>query len=758
MANEDFIIETKVITQNTEGGTVTEEKSSLIKYDGARADVIIPECISTISSNAFAGKGVTSVVIPQSVEILKERAFAYCKCLTSVSLPSSSLRVCGEAFGDCTALEEIFIPAGITVCGPGGMGWMKYKGAFFGCKSLRKVTIAEGAVVEQGAFDNCPRALGAFRYFTQASDKIAAALLWLAGDHDDTDDVEALTAYVKRSRKALLDAAVQGKDDDARLFYGIMEIASARISLDQLDELIEKAQGKVQLSSALLDYKAKTYSVSAQDKHAEYKVKKALGMTQMTVEDYKAIYKWDDVEGGLRIAKYVGTDKEVVVPEQIGTKRVVAIGDNAFRSLDFLIAVHLPDTVMSIGARAFFGCTSLAEVSLPKALVSVKMRAFANCPTLAVLNIAQTTTDIATDAFCGCTSLVALRLDPQNSAYTFADGILYTKDKKTILSALDSLKGKVIIPKGVTQIEAEAFRGCVGVTAIELPTTLKSIGEKAFSDCTALRHVDVPNGVTAIGGQAFLNCVLSTVDIPASVRKLESIAFGGIVSNAFDGAANLIAINVDESNKTFTSVDGLLLNKNKTNLMRAPQGKVGECVVPDGVTTIGYNAFDGCAELTAVRIPATVTKIEESAFSQCGKLRAIHIPDTVTKIEDWAFYRCSSLTEVVIPASVVTLGEYAFKECAALRSVHVLGGITKLQPSTFDQCIGLEEVVLPACITKIEDAFTHGCAPKKLVVPSMTAKIEVGQSDVFAQCTLYAPEGSKVEKYAKANGVKFEAI
>ncbi len=83
-------------------------------------------------------------------------------------------------------------------------------------------------------------------------------------------------------------------------------------------------------------------------------------------------------------------------------------------------------------------------------------------------------------------------------------------------------------------------------------------------------------------------------------------------------------------------------------------------VIPNSVTSIGYNAFKDCASLTSVEIPASVTSIGAFAFDGCGSLASMVIPNSVASIGNYAFYNCTSLTSVEIPASVKNIGEAAF--------------------------------------------------------------------------------------------------
>ena len=108
-------------------------------------------------------------------------------------------------------------------------------------------------------------------------------------------------------------------------------------------------------------------------------------------------------------------------------------------------------------------------------------------------------------------------------------------------------------------------------------------------------------------------------------------------------------------------------------VLKKYKGKGGDVVIPDGVTSIGNNAFCRCWELNSVTIPNSVTNIEDGAFSNCWKLTSVTIPDSVTSIEDHAFDGCESLTSVTIPDSVTSIGRDAFSCCENLPSLTYKG-------------------------------------------------------------------------------------
>lgn len=196
----------------------------------------------------------------------------------------------------------------------------------------------------------------------------------------------------------------------------------------------------------------------------------------------------------------------------------------------------------------------------------------------------------------------------------------------------------IMIPDGVTSIGDYALSNCPSLTSIVIPNSVTSIGKSAFSYCTSLTSIVIPESVTSIGDFAFIGCpFLTSIVIPSSVTSIGKGAF-------FD-CQSLTSINVNNDNSNYSSVDGVLFNKNKTTLIKYPCGKLENVfVIPDSVTSIDGYAFRGCSFITSIVIPEGVTSIGEAAFRGCSSITSIVVPISVTLIGDWTFSLCSSLT------------------------------------------------------------------------------------------------------------------
>ena len=240
-----------------------------------------------------------------------------------------------------------------------------------------------------------------------------------------------------------------------------------------------------------------------------------------------------------------------------------------------------------------------------------------NCdPSVTKANIPHTikgvtVTSIGGSAFRYCTSLTSVTIP---DSVTSIGGWAFT-DCASLTSAT--------IPDSVTSIGEFAFHNCKSLTSMTIPRSVVSIGYDAFGWCESLTSVTILDGVRSIGNSAFTDCKsLTSVTIPNSVTS--------IGRGAFSSCASLTGIWVAEGNSHYVSdASGVLFNKDKKTLVQCP-GAFAVYTIPGSVTSIGDDAFSGCASLTSVTIPDSVTSIGNYAFSCCGSLTDVYFTGTET--------------------------------------------------------------------------------------------------------------------------------
>ena len=309
---------------------------------------------------------------------------------------------------------------------------------------------------------------------------------------------------------------------------------------------------------------------------------------------------------------------------------VTSIGNRAFCGCESLTSVAIPDSVTSIDDYAFCSCKSLTSVAIPDSVTRIGERAFADCTSLTSVTIPDSVTRIGDGAFASCTSLTGIWVAEGSSHYASdAFGVLFNKDKTTLVQCPGAFSGSYAIPDSVTSICHYAFDGCTSLTSVTIPDSVTSIGVWAFWDCTSLTSVTIPDSVTSIGDRAFVDCKsLVSVTIPDSVTSIGDCAFGSCKS--------LTGIWVAEGNNHYSSdASGVLFNKDRTTLVQCP-GAFAVYAIPNSVTSIGDYAFYGCESLTSVTIPDSVTRIG-CAFGDCTSLTDVYYAGSEAQWEAISF-------------------------------------------------------------------------------------------------------------------------
>ena len=237
---------------------------------------------------------------------------------------------------------------------------------------------------------------------------------------------------------------------------------------------------------------------------------------------------------------------------------------------------------------------------------------------------------------------------------------------------------EIIIPDGVKTIEAWAFTGCRKASRLILPSTLKTIEEWAFQSC-GMEEIDLPEGVELVQPTAFSGCSrINRISIPASLRWFNW--HGGF------GGGDLKSIEVSPDNPTMTSRDGVLFSKDGTTLMCYPCGKKGDYTIPDGVKTIGFDAFSGCSALTGVFFPEGITEIATQAFHGCESLKSVFLPASLRILGRNSFGWCKNLEKIILREGLSSIGEIAFAYCRSLTEISIPDSVTSIGEGAFDEC------------------------------------------------------------------------
>ena len=682
--------------------------------------VEIESGITSIGYSAFEGcSNLKSVEIPSGVRNISYRAFAGCMDLKSITIPDGVQRINEYTFLDCVSLETIDIPDTVTSVDLGAFSdcykltTVNYGGTVAGWGS---VNIEDGNYALYSANVKCTD--GVYTPHGTCGENITWKLdengtLTISGKGDMEEYYAPWSDYSAKITSVVIEDGITGIGDHA--FYDLGNIKSVTIP----------------------------NSVTG---IGHYAFSLCYWLETITLPDGLI---------GIGVGAFSNCTrlKSIVIPEG-----VEFIGDYAFESCHSMETVTLPDSLVDIGHKAFYNCTGLKAITIP-AGVNIGYGALSGCLSLETIEVDKAheyyyTVDGV--LFNKITSaVVSYPAGKTAESYEIPNGV--TTVSYGTFDSCCNLKS-VSIPTSVTSIEECAFNGCDnlrdvyysgtqaqwnaiaidegnngfdcadihctdavmhphGICGDDLTWELKdgvltisgtgdmynfNMAAPWYHAASSIKSIELGSKVTSITSEAFANC-----------KSLESITLPeGIISvaaGAFLGCDNLSRINISDNNPYYTSVDGMLFNKDKTEIIIYPAGKTDTVyVIPDRVTTISRNVFIEPTYLQEIVIHAGVTNIEEGAFRSCN-LNAVsvdkdneyycsvngalfskdkttlykypsgktadtyQIPDGVNTIAYSAFWGSSNLKSVVIPESVTFIDEGAFISCYSLTDVYYTG-------------------------------------------------------------------------------------
>lgn len=566
--------------------------------------------IISISYGAFRGSDrLVRINIPQSIEIIGERAFDSCINLESVNFEKDSIlkTIGSNAFYFCASLKTINVPNTVLNIG---------EGAFSDCQSLASFNLSDNiSSISSNAFSGC---------YSLTSFVIPNSVLTIG--NNAFKDCYNLVEIINKSSLIITKAS----NDNGSIGYYALNIVS-----DEEESNISNDNGFIILRI----------------NDDAYLVRYIGNETNITVPDYVTIIK-DYAFYGYVVSlngEYIAHSplyriNSIVVPEGVKT-----IGNHVFDYCTGLTSITLPSSLESVGDSIFRDCNKIKEI-VNKSNIFVYASGARKISDASASKLMTTDDGFIIYDNTGTKELVSYIGDEVNltipsnvtviseNAFRFCLPIenISMSDSVSLIGTAafqGCLNLKTInISKSVTMIYSSTFSDCLSLEEIEIPNKVTQIGANAFLNCKALRRVSISNGsnLFSLEGCAFQRCnSLTEITLPASLSSMHDWAFidCGSLENIF----------VQDGNSNFSSVFGVLYDYNKTTLVKHPSKK----------------QFDGS------KLPNTVTKFGPSSFNQY-QFSELVIPNSITEIGDNAFFGASSIKKVTIPVSVKKIGFWSF--------------------------------------------------------------------------------------------------
>jgi hypothetical protein len=421
-----------------------------------------------------------------------------------------------------------------------------------------------------------------------------------------------------------------------------------------------------------------------------------------------------------------------------------SIGVGAFESATSLTSITIPASVKSIGTKAFAKAYNLSRIYFLGHAPTVGVNAFPGSATAYItpggagfpMGIEWNLLAVMVEKtfVCSTGEIKTSQTPPGTPTYTITDGVV---------SAGASCVGAVVIPEGVTKIQADAFNDALALTSITIPASATSIGdyafvntdkltsvtfagtspspsltigEYAFAGTPLLASITIPERVTSIGVRAFYATALTSVTFSGTslepqmtigerafeeAYSLTSITIPKRVSDigesAFRNTASLSAITVDVDNEQYTSTDGVLFNKLSQTLIAYPASKTGTSyLIPGSVSSIQDFAFAGATLLTSITVDVNSAQFTSTGGVLFNKLSTTvisypsgrigspySVPESVTTIGTGAFAGASAITSITIPDGVSNIGYAAFHSASALTSITIPASVASIGDFAF---------------------------------------------------------------------------
>ena len=692
------------IPQTYNGKPVVVIQNSAFKDCSNVTSVLIPNSIKSIGINAFENcSNITETTIPEGVTLIGNNTFLGCEKLASVTLPTSLENIGANAFAGCTSLTSIVLPKNIQEIGAN---------AFANCTKLATIEVFGDtpATLKTGVFPSSvskiyvkPSLVSTYKAaWAEYKDKIVGFTEYSItyNLNGGTNDNRNITSFTK------IDVPIKLYDPTKENADFLGWYATSDFSGEKVTEITtvsnvtlyarwdlkmtityvlnggtNSAANLSTITESMLPYSLGdplSYDMLFEGWYYEAEFKNLANKIE-TFGDVTVYAKWG--QGSIEVLEFVKLDNgnysvkaksgatlsgTIKIPAKYEGMIVEKIADSGFYNLTDITGIVLCSNITEIGSSAFYGCSNLVSVKLSTKLTIIGSQAFSGCSSLASIYIPSSVNSIGNDAFRYCSNLSRVEITNLSSWYKIVfsndysnplsntNAYMYLNDKKTL---------SVKIPVAITELKPYS---CYGFNYVFIPQNITTIKEGKLFTTNDTIEIYCENESKPSGWTYNWNDGISTIwgvsGLPVETsewRYVEKIN-GSILIIKYLGLDIEVAIP--------STLDGKSVNEIYKECFSG-KPTITSITIPSSVTSIGYNAFNGCSGFTKVNISDLASwfritfgngnsnplNYAHHLYLNGTELTEITIPSSITKINDCALYGASSITRIYIPGGVTTI-------------------------------------------------------------------------------------------------------
>ena len=388
--------------------------------------------------------------------------------------------------------------------------------------------------------------------------------------------------------------------------------------------------------------------------------------------------------------------------------------------------IVVPNGVTEIGLFAFTNWLSAKSITYPEGITMLSLSRGPNVKKISLPATLERISGVAPKM------LAEIEVAEGNPNFKITDGVLYSKDGKTLIMYPPMKAGdEFTVPDGVEIICENAFSCAQSLKRVCFPFGIKKLGAYLFDNASGIESIVIPEGVDSVNFGKMDS--LKELYLPSTISKLECFGSCSIWEFA-PMLPSLEKIEIDENNPNFKSIDNVIYSKDGKTLISYPPMNVGdEFTVPDGVEAISSGAFATAKFLKKVSLPNSVNSIDDKAFYGCKSLESVEMPERMRELGLQCFRKCIKLKSIAIPKEIKAILSATFESCISLESITLPDTLEEIYYSCFESCLSLESITLPKGLKKFPGRAFLGC--KSLQGIALPDGITEIPEDAFKDCT-----------------------